>query len=119
MSNTRKSLRSDGSGYARSSHFWNAIQKYGWDNFKHIIILQNETFEYACSVEKCLIKHYKTKDPKYGYNLTDGGEGMCGWTPSDEWRKKQSENKKGIPLTEETKRKISIGSKATLKKKQN
>lgn len=99
--------RSDGSGYARSSHFWNAIQKYGWDNFKHIIVLQNETFEYACSVEKCLIKHYKTKDPKYGYNLTDGGEGMCGWSPSDEWRRKQSENKKGIPLTEETKRKIS------------
>lgn len=100
--------RSDGSGYARSSHFWNAIQKYGWDNFKHIIVLQNETFEYACSVEKCLIKHYKTKDPKYGYNLTDGGEGMCGWSPSDEWRRKQSENKKGIPLTEEAKRKISI-----------
>ena len=100
--------RPDGSGYARSPHFWNAIQKYGWDNFKHIIVLQNETFEYACSVEKCLIKHYKTKDPKYGYNLTDGGEGMCGWAPSDEWRRKQSENKKGIPLTEETKRKISI-----------
>ena len=82
----------NGLGYKNNNHFWRAIQKYGWDNFKHEIILQNETFEYACAVEKCLIKHYKTKNQKYGYNLTDGGEGLCGWTPTEETRKKMREN---------------------------
>ena len=63
-----------GKGYKYNPHFWNAIQKYGWDNFKHIIILQNETHDYACKVEKCLIKHYNTMNPLYGYNHTSGGD---------------------------------------------
>ena len=99
---------SNGNMYKNSPHFWNAIQKYGWDNFKHEIILKNETFEYACAVEKCLIKHYKTKNPNFGYNMTDGGEGMCGWNPSVEWRQKQSEIKKGKPLSDDVKQKISL-----------
>lgn len=97
-----------GKGYIKSPYFWKAIKKYGWDNFKHEILLQNETFEYACKVEKCLIRHFKTRNENYGYNMTDGGEGMNGWCPSVEWRQKQSKNKKGKPLADEVKRKISI-----------
>ena len=67
--------KEDGSGYKGQSYFWNAIQKYGWDNFKHEILLKNETKEYACLAEKCLIKHYKTYNRSYGYNITLGGEG--------------------------------------------
>jgi group I intron endonuclease len=67
----------NGIGYKRHPYFWNAIQKYGWDNFLHIIVLQEETLEYACKVEKCLIKHYKSNDSEYGYNYTLGGEGKC------------------------------------------
>lgn len=78
---------SNGNGYKRNIHFWNAIQKYGWDNFKHEIILRNETYEYACAVEKCLIKHYRTTNPLYGYNRDPGGHS-------------------GIPHTEETKQKM-------------
>lgn len=70
-----KRWRKDGKGYKRHLHFWNAIQKYGWNNFRHEIILQNETFEFACKAERCLIKHYKSNNPKYGYNDTLGGEG--------------------------------------------
>lgn len=75
----------NGYGYKKhSKHFWNAIQKYGWSNFKHEVLLQNETFEYACRAERCLIKHYKAKDRRYGYNSTDGGEGTRGFVHTDE-----------------------------------
>lgn len=82
-----------GTGYKKNQHFWSAIQKYGWDSFKHDILLVGETFEYACSVEKCLVKHYKTNNPSYGYNLTSGGDKGC--TYSEESRRKISEARKG------------------------
>ena len=30
--------KGNGSGYRNNEHFWNAIQKYGWDNFEHDVI---------------------------------------------------------------------------------
>ena len=33
----------NGNGYCNQIVFWNAIQKYGWDNFKHEIIVDNIT----------------------------------------------------------------------------
>jgi hypothetical protein len=67
------------------------------------------------------IKKYDTKAPN-GYNLTDGGDGIFGWQPSDEYRQECSErvkelhkNKKvgmyGRKHNEETKRKMSEASK--------
>lgn len=82
----------NGTGYSSQTHFWNAIQKYGWDNFKHEILLTNTTFEHACEVEKCLIQYYKSYDREYGYNLTLGGEGAC---LTEEQRKKLSERMQG------------------------
>lgn len=48
----------NGTGYARSIHFYNAIQKYGWDNFEHEIVASKLTKEEACSFECLLIKKY-------------------------------------------------------------
>lgn len=103
--------QTNGTGYSGQKHFWNAINKYGWDNFKHEILLSNETFEYACAVEKCLIRHYKSYDRNYGYNLTLGGEGMC---LTEEQRQKLSERMRGEgnPFygkhhTEQTRKRIS------------
>lgn len=65
----------NGKGYKEQSYFWNAIQKYGWDNFKHEIVFESLTKEQACNKEKALIKLFNTTDDKFGFNLTAGGDG--------------------------------------------
>lgn len=82
----------NGYGYKDQPYFYNAIQKYGWNNFQHEIILNGENFEYACKIEKCLIRHYKSNDRKYGYNLTLGGDGK---RLTEEQKRTLSEARKG------------------------
>lgn len=50
----------------------------------------------AVLLERELIQKYRTKDPKYGYNQTDGGEGLFGYSVSEETRRKQSERRQGL-----------------------
>lgn len=68
--------------------FWRAIQKHGWDNFEHIVLIDNITKEMACIIEKELIKKYKTQDKKFGYNLADGGTGGCTAKGKNHWYSK-------------------------------
>ena len=103
----------NGVGYKKEqSHFYKAIQKYGWDNFEHIIWADN-LFEYeAKSIEVALIDTYKTNvcrwhDEAQGYNMTDGGEGTKGCVLSEETRKKMSQSRMGRQVSEETRKKIS------------
>lgn len=103
-----------GFGYKRNKHFYSAIMKYGWDNIEHVILSEGETEENALLMESEYISKYQTKDKRYGYNHTDGGEGTAGYIPSEETRKKMSLSRSGENnhlfgkhLTEETKRKIS------------
>lgn len=63
-----------GRGYKGCTHFHNAINKYGWENFKHEIIFNNLTKEEACLLEQIYITLYDTTNSKYGYNSTYGGE---------------------------------------------
>ena len=63
----------NGKGYITSSKFWNAIQKYGWDNFEHIIIKENLTAEEANELEEKLILEYHSQEDDYGYNINYGG----------------------------------------------
>lgn len=76
--------RNNGIGYKpeKGHHqlpFWNAVQKYGWDNFKHEVILDGLSFDEACSKEKFFIKELKTQDRRFGYNVADGGNGGRIW----------------------------------------
>lgn len=77
------------------SLFANAIQKYGWDGFEHVIFAENLSQEEAKHIEMLLIALYKTnscryRDPEYGYNMTDGGDGTLGHINSEETRSKIS-----------------------------
>ena len=56
--NLTRRTHTDGSGYKNErSKFWRAIQKYGWDNIKHTLILDNLTHKEACEMERKLIKN--------------------------------------------------------------
>lgn len=83
----------NGRGYKKQV-FYRAIKKYGWDNFNHIIILDNLEHDMACECEKFLIEKYKTNNPEFGYNITKGGEGNTS-TPSDETKLKRSLSERG------------------------
>lgn len=64
----------NGLGYKTSPHFWNAIQKYGWKNFSHEILVDGISREEACAEERRLIAELNAIDPAYGYNQKTGGE---------------------------------------------
>lgn len=68
----------------------NAIRKYK-DKMSYQILAIVEDWEYACYLEKGLIKSLNTKSPN-GYNLTDGGDGTNGFKRSDESTKKIAES---------------------------
>ena len=96
-----------GSGYKKQSKFYNAICKYGWNNFEHIILFNNLTFEKAKQKEIEMIDKYNAFTKQHGYNATKGGEGSNGVPCSEEKKKKISEANKGHKFTEETKKRIS------------
>lgn len=96
----------NGRGY-RAQYFARAIEKYGWDNFEHLILCTVSSKEYADHLEQWFIKKYDTTNPANGYNMTAGGEGNVGWVPSEETRRKISERRTGQLLSDDTKKKIS------------
>lgn len=63
-----------GLGYKNNTHFYNAIQKYGWDNFEHIILEKNLSLEEANKREIFWIAYFNSTNPDYGYNIQAGGK---------------------------------------------
>lgn len=55
--------------------FWNAIVKYGWDNFESEIILETEKKQLALDCEIETIEKLNLRDRRYGYNVAKGGDG--------------------------------------------
>lgn len=76
-----------GKGYENNDYFTKAINKYGWDNFKHEILFENLTKEEACQKEIELIEEYKSNNPEFGYNLCAGGEGCTNYKHNEETKK--------------------------------
>ena len=79
----------------RKGYLYNAMRKYGIENFEFKVILHNIPVEQLNFYEQLWINKLKTKAPN-GYNLTDGGGGTRGLIP---WNK-------GIARSEETINKI-------------
>ena len=61
-----------GLGY-KGMYFYNAIEKYGWDNFEHIIIAEDLSENAATQMEKDLIARYDCRNRSKGYNIEEGG----------------------------------------------
>ena len=78
----------NGHGYKSNQHFSRAIEKYGWDNFKHEILYTNITKEEAEQKEIELIAELRSNERKYGYNIDNGGNSVG--KLSDETREKMS-----------------------------
>lgn len=79
------------SAYKTCTKFYNAIQKYGWENFNHEILKDNLTLEEANILEEYYIKFYHSQDN--GFNLSSGG---LNHLASEETKKKMSNTRKGI-----------------------
>lgn len=96
---TKQSLNNrwrNGLGYKGSTHFSNAISKYGWNSFSHEILRICKTKEEAYKYEKEYISVFNTTDDRRGFNLQSGGE-----SPKQHWstNKKVSESRKGYKYT--------------------
>ena len=111
----------NGFGYKENPYFYSAIQRYGWDNFKHEILFENLTQEEAEAKEIELIAHYNSTNRACGYNISSGGginypseEGLqrlrelwTGHIVPDEVRQKISQTQKGKVISPETRAKMS------------
>jgi group I intron endonuclease len=89
---------------------YRAIKKYGWSNFRLIVIRETTNVSKARKIEKHLIKVNKLQDDKYGYNISDGGEGNPGYKHTEATKLLMRQNnvkRTGYHHSEKTKRKIS------------
>ena len=70
--NVKKRWEQKGEKYKGCTKFYNAIKKYGWDNFTHEILEENISKGYAFNREKYYIEKFDTI--KNGYNISKGGK---------------------------------------------
>lgn len=81
---------SNAANLGSSFSFHGALRKYGVQGFEWTTYSQVDTWEEACAIERRLIEEHDSTDPKKGYNLTKGGEGSLGISPSQRAREKIS-----------------------------
>ena len=65
----------NGTGYNKCTYFYNAIKKYGWDNFVPKVLYNNLSKEEADILEIETIQKLNTRNVDYGYNILIGGSG--------------------------------------------
>ncbi|MFA6797077.1 MAG: NUMOD3 domain-containing DNA-binding protein [Bacilli bacterium] len=102
----------NGKSYYYNLHFKRSIDKYGWESFRHYILLSDISKQLAEEIEIELIRVLRSNDDHYGFNISNGG--FSNGKHSEQTRKKLSQSLKGKPspmkgkhLSLETKEKIS------------
>lgn len=63
----------NGEGYRNNELFYADIQKFGWDNFTHLVLYEHKSEKYAYMKEFLLTYQENTVWPN-GYNLQGGGK---------------------------------------------
>ena len=91
-SNKPEKRWNNGRNYKDNTYFKHAINKYGWDNFEHVIIDSGLSEKEAKTMEISLIREYKEQG--ISYNISAGGDGNSKKV-SEETRKKLSISMKG------------------------
>ena len=137
-----------GKNYEKCPHFWNAIKKYNWKNFKPEILEEGLSSKEALHREIYWIKYYNSTDTHKGYNIMDKAQSEFNWDTrkkschvnpmkgkhhSIEAKRKIKEHhadvkgennpnygkryvgRKGLPMSVETKQKISKANKGKCK----
>ncbi len=108
--NTVKRWYGKGKHYDGCPYFFAAIQKYGWNNFEHNILIYDLSQEEASRLEKHYIKTLKTCDKAFGYNLAEGGTNaptMLGRHHTDETRQKMRASAQGRTISDNQRRRHS------------
>jgi group I intron endonuclease len=102
-------------------HLHRALKKYGSDNFTFNIIYETLDKNEALDKEKFFIKENKTNNPKYGYNISKGGE--PGGFVSEEHRlkviKRMKSNKNPMKILKINSGSFKPGHKPTITKERN
>ena len=105
--------------YRYKSRFYNAIRKYGFENFKFEIIETVEDRKILEEREIYWIAYYNSTDKNIGYNITTGGTGgkthdvfgennpMYGKRYTEEEKRRIGEYSKGKKRSDETRANIS------------
>ena len=120
--NTSKRWYGKGKKYANCPCFNSAIQKYGWDNFYHVVIVSDLTLEEANILEQFYIQKYRTCEKDFGYNIQRGGHcvpTMLGKHHSEETKEKMRQSAIGRVISEEQKKRHSEAMKGKLVGKKN
>lgn len=102
----RERAKHNGSDYKGCPYFWQAIQKYGWENFEPEILEEELTDLEAADRELFYIHLYDSTNHEKGYNICDSKDYSTYRTYRDETREKMTKVLTGRKLSEETKRKI-------------
>ena len=93
-----------GEGYKSNKHFYYAIKKYGWDNIKHYILVDNVSSEDIDTLEREYIIKFDSYNQSYGYNLDIGGN--TNKTHSESTKEKIRNTESGKQVTDETRVKL-------------
>lgn len=80
----------------RFQYVHRAIRKHGRENFTFEVIAEYNTEKEMTDAEIKFIADFKSRNRNIGYNLTDGGDGACGFKPTKAQRKRMSLAKMGV-----------------------